>query len=58
MDGKKYPCTPGTIYVLDQHDDHILYADEGEDFVLVSVFNPPLKGTEKHDLEGNGGSAY
>ena len=58
LDGRKYPVVPGTIYVLDQHDDHILYADEGEDMILVSVFNPPLKGTERHKLDGSGGSAY
>ena len=27
-DGKKYPIEPGTIYILDQHDEHILRAFE------------------------------
>ncbi|RQU96534.1 hypothetical protein DF040_02505 [Burkholderia cenocepacia] len=29
---------------------------EGEDVVLVSVFNPPLHGTERHTLDGASGS--
>ena len=28
------------------------------DLILVSVFNPPLKGTERHNLKGDGSSAY
>lgn len=58
MDGTFYPVTPGTIYVLDKHDDHYLIADDHTDLVLVSVFNPPLTGTETHKLDGTGGSAY
>lgn len=41
---------PGTLYVLDQHDKHILHAfDELE---LACVFNPPLSGREVHNAEG------
>ncbi|MCB1333941.1 MAG: ectoine synthase [Roseivivax sp.] len=58
MDGTRYPVAPGTIYVLDQHDDHYLVADPEQDLVLVSVFNPPLRGTERHRLTGTGASAY
>lgn len=58
IDGVEYKVTPGTTYVLDQHDDHYLCADEGSDMVLISVFNPPLKGTERHTLAANAGSAY
>lgn len=43
-----YPITPGTLYVLDQHDKHILRGDT-EDMVLACVFNPPLTGLEVHD---------
>lgn len=39
------------MYVLDQHDDHTFEAFE--DTVLVSIFNPPLRGDETHDEEGN-----
>ena len=58
MTGAVHRVEPGTIYVLDAHDDHFLRADEAGDMVLVSVFNPPLAGTEKHRLNGEGGSAY
>ncbi len=58
LDGVNYPVVPGTIYVLDKHDDHFLIADDENDMILVSVFNPPLKGTERHNLDGDGGSAY
>lgn len=57
MDGNVYPVRPGDLYVLDQHDRHYLRGGK-EDLVLVSVFNPPLKGTEMHDLANPEGSAY
>jgi L-ectoine synthase len=44
--------------VLDEHDEHYLRADAASDMILVSVFNPPLHGTERHALSENGGSAY
>lgn len=49
-DGKKYPITPGTIYVLDKHDKHILRATK--EMVMACVFNPPLNGKEVHNAEG------
>ena len=49
-DGKKYAIHPGTIYVLDQHDKHILRAFS--ELKLACVFNPPLNGTEVHNAEG------
>lgn len=58
MSGKVFPIKPGDLYILDNHDHHFLRADPSVDLVLVSVFNPPLKGTEVHDLNGQGGSAY
>lgn len=57
MQGTVFPVRPGDIYVLDQHDRHYLRGGK-EDLVLVSVFNPPLKGTERHDLNDPDGSAY
>ena len=57
MQGNVFPVRPGDIYVLDQHDRHYLRGGK-EDLVLVSVFNPPLKGTERHDLDNPDGSAY
>ena len=48
--GKTFPITPGTLYALDQHDEHILRAHT--ELVLVCVFNPPLNGREVHDATG------
>ncbi len=42
---------PDVIYVLDNHDDHTFQALE--DTILISIFNPPLKGDESHDEYGN-----
>lgn len=53
-----YDIVPGTIYVLDQHDAHVLKASEEEDLHLISVFNPPLTGDEKHQLSPDGFSQY
>lgn len=58
MDGNAYPIRPGDIYVLDKHDKHYLRGGRDQDLILVSVFNPPLKGTERHNLKGTEGSAY
>ena len=49
-DGRKYAIKPGTIYALDQHDEHKLRAFS--ELKLVCVFNPPLNGTEVHNAEG------
>ncbi len=57
MDGTVYPIKPGNIYVLDKHDKHYLRASKDEDLILVSVFNPALKGTEKHDLRNPSSSS-
>lgn len=58
MEGRIYPIKPGVIYVLDQHDRHYLRASATEDLILVSIFNPPLEGTERHQLNDPSGSAY
>ncbi len=50
--GKTYPIEPGTLYVLDQHDEHYLRAKPGTDMVMACVFNPPLTGAETHDESG------
>ena len=49
-DGKIYPITPGTIYILDKHDKHILRART--ELTMACVFNPPLNGKEVHNAEG------
>ncbi|WEL43302.1 ectoine synthase [Pseudomonas sp. CBSPBW29] len=58
MDGNVYPIRPGDIYALDQHDCHYLRGGKDQDLVLVSVFNPPLKGDERHNLTDTSGSGY
>lgn len=58
MEGNVHRIVPGTLYVLDQHDKHYLRGGRTSDLILVSVFNPPLEGTERHDLTNKGGSAY
>ena len=50
VDGKKYPIKPGTLYILDKHDKHILRAFE--EMQMACVFNPPLNGKEVHNAEG------
>ncbi|NRP69226.1 L-ectoine synthase [Ensifer psoraleae] len=58
MQGNVFPIREGDIYVLDQHDKHYLRGGRDEDLILVSIFNPPLKGTERHNLNIPSGSAY
>ena len=56
MDGNVFALTPGVMYALDRHDEHLLRAHT--DMRLVSVFNPALAGHERHSLSAEGGSAY
>ncbi len=57
MDNNIHTIKPGDMYALDKHDKHYLRTKE-EECVLVSVFNPALKGTEKHDINNPNGSGY
>jgi len=50
VDGKKYAIAPGTVYILDKHDKHILRAFK--EMKMACVFNPPLNGKEVHNAEG------
>ncbi len=49
-DGKKYPISAGTIYILDKNDKHVLRAFK--EMKMACVFNPPLNGNEVHNAEG------
>jgi L-ectoine synthase len=51
-DGKVYKIEPGTLYILDKNDEHLLRADKGADMVMACVFNPPIVGNEVHDENG------
>ncbi|MGH3735481.1 MAG: ectoine synthase [Micromonosporaceae bacterium] len=48
--GRTYPLRPGTMYLLDGHEKHTLYAHS--DLRTVCVFNPPVTGREVHDENG------
>lgn len=48
--GEVFPISDGTLYALDQHDEHVLRAET--ELRLVCVFNPPLVGKEIHDASG------
>lgn len=49
-DGKVFPITPGTMYLLNHHDRHLLRATS--ELELACVFAPALTGQEVHDEEG------
>jgi L-ectoine synthase len=48
--GATYDVAPGTMYVLDKHDRHVLRAET--ELQMVCVFTPPLTGREVHDQDG------
>lgn len=48
--GEVHEIGPGTIYLLDQHDKHVVRAEE--DLRMVCTFNPPVTGQETHDEDG------
>jgi len=50
VDQKKHPISAGTLYILDQHDQHTLRAFT--EMKMACVFNPPLNGKEVHNAEG------
>lgn len=50
--GEHWLIEPDTIYVLDKHDDHTFQAIT-ERVVLISIFNPPITGTEVHRDDGS-----
>lgn len=49
-DSSTYAISPGTIYVLDKHDEHVLRAHS--ELTMACVFNPPLSGKEVHNEQG------
>lgn len=48
--GEIIPIEAGTLYALDQHDEHVLTAET--EMRMVCVFNPALAGPETHDEHG------
>lgn len=49
-DGRVHQIRPGTVYILDKNDEHLLRART--DMQMACVFNPPLQGKEVHDENG------
>jgi len=50
--GDIHPLAPGTLYVLDRHDRHIIRATKS-DLRFICVFTPALTGQEIHDRDGS-----
>ena len=48
---EKHEISEGITYLVDKHQKHTFTALT--DVVLISVFNPPLRGDETHDSNGN-----
>ena len=48
--GERWPLAPGTLYVLDGHEQHRVEATT--DLRMVCVFDPPVTGREVHDADG------
>lgn len=57
-EGNLFEVTPGVVYVLNGNEPHYLRASSHEDLELISVFNPPIRGDEKHKLSASGFSTY
>lgn len=49
--GERHDIFPGVTYIVDKHQPHEFIAIKKT--VLISVFNPPLRGDETHDINGN-----
>ncbi len=52
-DGTIHPIREGTVYALNENDQHILRANKGVNMRMVCVFNPPVTGREVHDEDGS-----
>lgn len=48
--GEVHQVVDGTMYALNDHDRHVVRAEE--DMRLICVFNPPCVGGETHDADG------
>lgn len=56
--GIAHALRPDVLYGLENNDAHTLRNTGDTDLVLLSVFNPPLKGHEVHTLNDTGYSGY
>ena len=51
--GRNWPLAPGVIYTVGPKDRHRVTCEH--DLHIISIFNPPLTGTETHDADGSYG---
>ncbi|CAM3642743.1 L-ectoine synthase [Micrococcus flavus] len=56
-DGTVHEIAPGVVYAPPEHEAHDLRGGT-EGLHLVSAFNPPITGDEKHTLSEDGYSSY
>lgn len=49
--GEQHALKPGSLYVLNKNDRHIVHAIR--EMKVACVFNPPVSGKETHDEEGS-----
>jgi L-ectoine synthase len=49
--GETHQIHPGVMYALNEHDRHVLRAEQ--ELVMACVFNPPVTGTEVHREDGS-----
>jgi L-ectoine synthase len=49
--GETHKIQPGVMYALNEHDHHVLRAEE--ELVMACVFNPPVTGQEVHQADGS-----
>lgn len=50
--GEVFPLAPGTVYVLDRHEAHVLRAIRSN-LRIICIFTPALTGQERHDASGS-----
>lgn len=53
--GEVFPLRPGTLYCVQQNEQHILRATS--QLRLVCIFIPPLEGNETHEAANRAGSS-
>lgn len=51
--GAVHRLCPGSVYVLDRHDAHVIRATT--DMRMICIFMPALTGQERHDPDGSYG---
>lgn len=49
--GETHAINPGVMYALNEHDRHVLRAED--ELVMACVFNPPVTGQEVHREDGS-----